>query len=280
MDVKTQSTTAPQMETAGSPKDKEESPLSFALFLAKLLIAVLIFRTVIFSPFTIPTESMLPRLWNGDYLFAAKWPYGFSNHSLPFGTSLADGRIFASQPEHGDVVIFKHPIDQTDYIKRVIALPGDTIALEDGQIILNGEAIARSAAEDFDIPLSVNTSCAWGGDEVTGGDQERLCRYQRLRETLPNGRSYDVLNFGNTPGDTLAERTIPEGHMFVMGDNRDNSRDSRFAARAGDAVGLVPLDNLVGEASFIIWSSDGSAEWIKPWTWFTAARWDRVGKAI
>lgn len=261
-------------------EEKQESVLSFLSFLAKLLLAVLIFRTVIFSPFTIPSESMHPKLWNGDYLLAAKWPYGISKYSLPVELPLGNGRVFASQPDRGDVVIFKHPIDKTDYIKRVIALPGDSVAMVNGQIMLNGELIPRQPMADFEIPLSPNTSCNWGGEEATNAAGERICRYQQYLETLPGGVSYAVLDFGNTPADSYAPKIIPEGHMFVMGDNRDNSRDSRFEARKGDAVGIVPQELLVGEATIIMWSTDGSAEWIKPWTWFTAARWDRFGRAL
>lgn len=282
MDVKTQSDGSAAMPAENAPEgeEKRESLGSFLWFLAKLLIAVLIFRSFIFAPFSIPSESMLPRLMNGDYLLAAKWPYGFSNYSLPFNAPLIPGKIFASAPERGDTVIFKHPVDETDYIKRVIGLPGDTVAMEDGQVILNGEPVLREPMADFEIPLSVNTSCAWGGEETSNSQGVAVCRYTRFRETLPGGRSYEVLDFGNTPADNFAATIIPEGKMFVMGDNRDNSRDSRFEARVGDGVGIVPQDKLVGRAAFIIWSTDGSAEWIKPWTWFSAARWSRIGGGL
>nr|WP_156777325.1 signal peptidase I [Erythrobacter sp. NAP1] len=269
-----------QSQSSSSQEERKETPASFALFLLKLLLAVLIFRSFIFSPFSIPSESMLPRLMNGDYLLAAKWPYGFSSNSLPFNAQLIPGRVFASEPERGDVAIFKHPVDRTDYIKRVIALPGDSVAMVDGQIMLNGELVLREPMADFEIPLSPNTGCAWGGEEATNAEGESVCRYTRFRETLPGGRSYEVLDFGTTPADDFAPKIIPEGHMFVLGDNRDNSRDSRFEARAGDAVGIVPQENLVGEASIIMWSTDGSAEWIKPWTWFTSARWSRIGGTL
>lgn len=295
MDVKTQiagnaSPSPTDIETGGvsaektapetQAEEKPESLFGFLSFLAKLLLAVLIFRTIIFSPFTIPSESMHPKLWNGDYLLAAKWPYGISKYSLPVELPVGSGRLLASQPERGDVVIFKHPIDKTDYIKRVIALPGDSVAMIDGQIMLNGELVTRQPMADFEIPLSPNTSCNWGGEEGTNAAGERICAYTRFLETLPGGISYAVLDFGNTPADSFAPKIIPEGHMFVMGDNRDNSRDSRFEARKGDAVGIVPQELLVGEATIIMWSTDGSAEWLKPWTWFTAARWDRFGRAL
>jgi signal peptidase I len=260
-------------------KDSEERG-SFTLFLLKLVIAVLIFRSFIFSPFTIPSESMIPRLVNGDYLLAAKWPYGISANSLPFRLPLPQGRLFASLPMRGDVVIFKHPVDGTDYIKRVIGLPGDSIAVVQGQVVLNGQPLPLVRAADFEIALSPNTACAWGGAEIPRADGTKACRYLRFTETLPGGRRHEVVDFGPTGADNFAPVTVPTGAMFVMGDNRDNSQDSRFPAAAGFGVGLVPMDNLVGRASIIAWSTDGSAEWVKPWTWFTAARWDRIGTLL
>ncbi|TRD10064.1 signal peptidase I [Erythrobacter insulae] len=276
MNVKTQTAvTDVSVENTAS-----ESWSSFVKFVLKLVLAVLIFRICIFSPFSIPSESMLPRLMNGDYLLAAKWSYGFSGNSLPFDLGLPKGRILASEPERGDLVIFKHPIDNTDYIKRVIALPGDTIAVSGGQLVLNGKRIAREQIGDFTLEESPNTGCAWGGETSWDSADNRICNYLQFKETLPGGRSFNVLDFGVTQGDDFKGVTIPDGQMFVMGDNRDNSRDSRFRAAAGDAVGLVPQDNLVGRASVIIWSTDGSAEWAKPWTWFSAARWGRIGNVL
>ena len=284
MDVKPQSPPIAAAPADPAPSDDEakerEGPLGFALFLVKLLVLVLVFRSLVFSPFSIPSESMLPRLWNGDYLLAAKWPYGFSHNSLPFDAQIFTGRIFASEPERGDVVIFKHPLDRTDYVKRVIGLPGDTVALTRGRVVLNGAMLPRDAMPDFEIALSPNTVCAWGGEEAVNVEGEPVCRYDRFRETLPGGREYEVLDFGPTPGDGVAPTTVPAGHMFVLGDNRDNSRDSRFEAREGDAVGIVPLENLVGRASVIMWSTDGGADWAKPWTWIDAARVDRIGRDL
>lgn len=257
-----------------------ESIGSFLLFLAKLLLAVLIFRSFIFSPFSIPSESMLPRLWNGDYLLAAKWPYGFTRNSLPLSAPLIPGRVFASSPEPGDIVIFKHPIDGSDYIKRAIALPGDSVGMIGGQIVLNGELVPKERIEDFVIPMSGNTGCAWGGEQQTSTAGEDICAYRRFRETLPNGVSYEVLDFGLMQSDNVQPIIVPEGQMFVMGDNRDNSQDSRFPAMSGGGVGLVPQDNLVGRATIIMWSTDGGSDWFLPWTWFTAARWGRMGETL
>ncbi|MDP5103508.1 MAG: signal peptidase I [Erythrobacter sp.] len=253
---------------------------SFVWFMVKLLLAVLAFRTLAFAPFSIPSESMLPRLMNGDYLLAAKWPYGISRYSLPFDLPLPEGRLFARPPERGDIVIFKHPIDGRDYIKRVIGLPGDSVAVFSGWAVINGGPVRSKRVPDAQIVQSPNTGCEWGGLLERLDDGRDACRYARFRETLPDGTNYDVLDFGQTQGDTFEPQIVPEGMIFVMGDNRDNSRDSRFPAVAGDGVGFVPQDLLVGRASIIVWSTDGSADWIKPWTWFSAARWDRIGDRL
>ncbi|ASP29843.1 signal peptidase I [Qipengyuania flava] len=287
--------------TSAEEPEKKETLGSFLWFVAKLVIAVLIFRSFIFSPFTIPSESMLPNLRNGDYLVAAKWPYGFSKLSLPGQPALFEGRIFAGLPERGDVVIFKHPVTGADYVKRVIGLPGDTVAMEDGVVVLNGEPLQREDAGHADIAMGPNTACRSDGGVVVDGGT--VCRYRQFRETLPSGESYMTIDFGAvgarflTDGnggvsldasgaplridpDNIAPVVVPEGKLFVMGDNRDNSLDSRFPAVRDGGVGLVDTDLLVGRASRVLWSTDGSAEWLLPWTWFTAARWDRIGSDL
>ncbi len=262
------------------PEKPKESWGSFVWFCLKLLIVVLVFRSFVLTSFNIPSESMMPRLLVGDYLFAAKWPYGYSRHSLPFDLPLGDGRLFAALPERGDVVIFKHPVDQSDYIKRVIGLPGDTVQLVAGVVHLNGQPLGYERIADFVVPIAANGRCAQARFAQRRPDGSFACVYPQWRETLPGGHSYRVLDFDLRPSDTTAPLVVPEGRLFLMGDNRDNSLDSRFPAQAGGGIGLVPLENLVGRASFIYFSTDGTSEWVKPWTWFFAARGERIGRAI
>ena len=269
----------PEGETAApekaAPPKKEEN---FFVFLLKLVVIVLVFRSFIFSPFNIPSESMLPRLVNGDYLLAAKWPYGFSKYSMPFSMPLIPGRILPHQPEPGDIVIFKAPPgNDVDYIKRVIGVPGDQVQMVGGQVHINGKPVPKVRVADFEIPVSPNTHCYLPQFETKSADGRDVCHYPRFRETLPNGRSYFVLDLGHFPQDDTPVFVVPEGHLFLMGDNRDNSMDSRFPAVPGQGIGIVPQENLVGRATVMMFSTDGSSEWIKPWTWFTAARWGRVG---
>ena len=147
----------------------------------------------------------------------------------------------------------------------------------DGQLYLNGVPVPKQRIADFEIAISPNTQCYSLQFIARRADGTDVCRYPRYRETLPGGRHYEVLDLGPRFMDNTAPVLVPEGHLFLMGDNRDNSEDSRFPAEPGRGIGLVPMDNLVGRASFMIWSTDGSVEWFKPWTWFTAARWDRLG---
>lgn len=280
----------PLLADVPEPAEQRDNWGDFAWFVVKLALAALAFRVFLFSPFSIPSESMLPRLMIGDYLVAAKWPYGYSGHSLPFDVPQLDGRILAGEPERGDVVIFKHPVDGADYIKRVMGLPGDTVEMRGGVFWLNGQPVPKRRIADFVQPVDPNLiaaahaanrsdPCAWGAIEREG-ESGRHCRYARFVETLPNGTSYEVLDFGAGPMDDWGPRVVPQGTMFVMGDNRDNSQDSRFPAEPRRGVGFVPQANLVGRASGLMWSTDGSAEWAKPWTWFSAARWDRIGDGM
>ena len=176
-------------------------------------------------------------------------------------------------------MIFKHPVDGSDYIKRVIGLPGDTIALNDGRLELNGQDVPRERMPDIAIARDPNTSCI-GAERREPSGEDIECVYLRYRETLPNGRQYNVFDFGLSPKDTFGPVTLGEGQLFVLGDNRDNSQDSRFTATGGGGVGIVDADLLVARAEFVAFSAKGTADWLKPWTWFSAARWNRIGDRL
>lgn len=272
------------MNQPNTPRASAKQESSFSSFLVKLVLVVLILRSFVFAPFSIPSESMLPRLMIGDYLVVAKWPYGFTHYSIPFSPPLWSGRIFGRDPERGDVVVFKAPPNQSqDYIKRVIGLPGDLIEVRNGQVILNGTPIPRKRVADLLEPLTGNSACkkadATQFREKASDGTER-CRYPRYHEILPNGKSYNVLDLGTVPADNTEVYSIPADHVFLMGDNRDRSADSRFPAVEGAGIGIVPTENIIGRAWFSIFSTDGSAEWLKPWTWFSAARWNRIGEGF
>ncbi|MEJ7934944.1 signal peptidase I [Sphingobium sp. AN558] len=270
----------------------------FFWFLAKLALFVFVLRSFIASPFNIPSESMQPRLLIGDYLLVAKWPYGYSRYSLPFSIPLIPGRIFAATPRRGDVVVFKAPPSQkSDYIKRVIGLPGDMISVRSGTVYLNGTAIPKKKVADLVIPVSANmieaaaregspSPCYRPDFEQPAPGGGKQCRYPQFRETLPAGqdypaKSYNVLDLvQDGAADDRDTVLVPEGHLFMMGDNRDRSADSRFPAIEGGGIGLVPEKNLVGKAMISVFSTDGSANWLLPWTWITAARWNRIGEGF
>lgn len=265
----------------------------FLWFLVKLGLFVFILRSFIVSPFNIPSESMQPRLLIGDYLLVAKWPYGYSRYSLPFGVPLIPGRIFSSLPQRGDVAVFKAPPNQkNDYIKRVIGLPGDMISVKGGTLYLNGQAIPKQKVADLVIPVTPNmvdaaenenapSPCYRERFEEAAPGGGRQCRYPQFRETLPGGKSYNVLDLEPAgPADNFDTVLVPQGHLFMMGDNRDRSADSRFPAVEGGGIGMVPQENLVGKALVSVFSTDGGANWLLPWTWFTAARWSRIGEGF
>jgi signal peptidase I len=262
---------------------RKESWWETLRFFLILFVAAVAIRSLLFAPFSIPSGSMLPTLMIGDYLFVAKWPYGYSRHSFPFGIAGFDGRIFGSLPERGDVVVFRFPgVEDDDYVKRVIGLPGDTVEVRNGTVILNGEPVRRQRIADYAMPVSPNSPCRIVGDspeagERAGGPTGTECVYPRYRETLPGGRSYEVLDQGSQDLDDWGPIVVPEGQLFVMGDNRDDSADGRVPIEE-DGVGLLPVDHVLGRATILFWSTDGSAAWLKPWTWFSAARWDRVGE--
>ena len=281
--------TPPAKPVKQKKEKKEESWWDTIRFLLWLFLAAVVLRTFLFAPFSIPSASMMPNLLVGDYLFVSKWSYGYSRYSFPFHPINFEGRLLGGTPERGDVVVFRHPGGE-DWVKRVIGLPGDTVEVRDGVVILNGQPIPRQQIEAFDLPVTPNSPCDHAGQglvtQQAGADGGQHCLYPRYRETLPGGRSYEVLDQGlSMPADNFANGqpiTVPAGQLFVMGDNRDDSLDSRFPNDVPDerarGVGLLPIDNVLGRAAMGFWSTDGSASWIKPWTWFTAARWSRIGR--
>lgn len=266
--------------SAPTKRDSRGGIAETTRFLIILFVLALLLRSLIVAPFSIPSGSMMPRMMIGDYLFVAKWPYGYSRYSFPFGMVPIDGRMFGGMPERGDVVVFRSPAGDKDMVKRVIGLPGDMVQMRDGTLYLNGEAVPKVRIADSLVPVSPNSPCnLFGGSgtrEIAAPDGGSLCAYPRYRETLPGGRSYEVLDQRLGPGDNTEVFLVPEGHYFMLGDNRDDSADSRFAPER-DGIGMLPEENLIGRALITFFSTDGSAEWLKPWTWFSAARWDRIG---
>jgi signal peptidase I len=239
-----------------------------------LLIAG-VFRTLFFQPFWIPSSSMKDTLLIGDFLFVNKMAYGYAQVSCPFSMCPISGRLFGSEPTTGDVVVFRHPANGEDYIKRLIGMPGDKIQMKGGVLFINGIEAKQEPAADFietyekQGPVGNLPQCANGGVGL-GGD----CVKQRFIETLPNGVKHDILNIRTSQLDDTPVFVVPEGHYFFMGDNRDNSTDSRVAPTAR-GVGYVPFENLIGRADRIMFSSAGRSM-LFFWTW----RPDRFFKAI
>ena len=267
-------------DRSAPPAKERESSGSTLRFILILVVLAWIVRSLIVAPFSIPSGSMLPTLYIGDYVMVAKWPYGYSRFSFPFGYPSFEGRVFERLPKRGDVVVFRHPNENTDLIKRVIGLPGDTVEVTGGMLTLNGKPLAREALPRFKMPISPNSPCKVvppATPMIEASKDESFCVYPAYRETLPGGASYTVIDqVDRAEADNRAPVTVPVGHVYLMGDNRDDSLDSRFSPAEG-GVGFVPVERLIGRGLTTFWSTDGSASYWKPWTWFTALRGGRIG---
>jgi signal peptidase I len=262
------------VKTGVTEENRESSAFDLAIVLLEAVAIAIVIRIFLFQPFNIPSGSMIPTLLVGDYLFVSKYSYGYSKYSFPFGLNLFNGRVLFSEPHRGDVIVFKTPKDNsTDFIKRLVGLPGDKIQMIEGVLNINGVPVKRERVEDR--------------------VEDVKCRYQiehmavhQYRETLPNGKSYltqklsETCQFDrNETADNTEVFVVPPKHYFMMGDNRDDSADSRF--HIGNGVGYVPEENLVGRARLLFFSIDEvSASWFAPWRWPFEIRWSRIGNVI
>jgi signal peptidase I len=251
-----------------------------------VLLAVLLFHSFIAKPFYIPSESMMPTLLKGDRLVVSKYPYGWSwvspsFHILPHW----QGRLLGKMPERGDIVIVTPPGQSDDYIKRVIGLPGDTVEVRNGRLVLNGKPVKAEKRPPAMVPVDANVPCGieFSGFQVIEADGRAYCRLPIVRETLPNGVTYDTIDLENeSSGNRFAPVRVPAGHVFLMGDNRDRSADSRFnlGPPENGLGGPVPWENLGGRAEFITFSLDGTSEVFNPVSWFRALRGGRAGASL
>ena len=254
----------PADQKADQKSAPKSPPLSaseeWSEFIKTAMIAVvlaLLIRTFLYEPFNIPSGSMKPTLEVGDYLFVSKPAYGYSRYSFPFGLAPIEGRVWAKAPERGDVAVFKLPTNpRIDYIKRIVGMPGDTVQVIDGRRYINRQIVPRESV----------------GLKRVDEDGSIVVMTEYL-ETLPNGVVHSIYEEGDDhPLDNTPEYTVPDGHYFAMGDNRDNSQDSRVM----NHVGFIPYENIVGRASFLFFSTNGSASLAEVWKWPGAIRYSRL----
>jgi signal peptidase I len=272
------------------PAEAEKSPKHRTDWLGEiksivlLVLAVLAFHSFIAKPFYIPSESMMPVLMKGDRLVVSKWPYGWSFISLTFHPlPFIKGRLLGRLPERGDIVIVTPRGKKEDYIKRVIGLPGDMIEVRAGQVILNGEAVPQTKLPLLELPVDGNNSCPpdqFPGALKPGSKGGMVCAVPVRRERLPNGRSYTIIDVGDRGGlDNFGPLRVPARHLFLMGDNRDHSADSRIALNQGGLGGPVPIETIGGRAEFITFSLDGDAG-RDPRSWLRMFRGGRAGNSL
>ena len=269
-------------KTAKNKAADEGSMLKLLRDIVVILILVLGIHSCVAKPFYIPSDSMMPILRNGDRLIVSKYPYGWSYASVSFHLApKKPGRWFGKLPERGDIVVLEHPVTRVDYIKRVIGLPGDTIELRGGALIINGKPIKREVQPMLSVPVDANMP---GSDSSLGRFVTRdaagkaVLELPIVRETLPGGATFDTIDMG--PGyltDDYGPITVPADHLFLMGDNRDDSADSRVPVDRKGLGGPVPFDAIAGRAEIISFSTDGTAEWYNPLSWFEALRPGRAG---
>ena len=282
--------TVDEQPPAPAPADAKEEPKGSALWreikgLLWVLLAVLLFHSFVAKPFYIPSESMMPALLKGDRLVVTKYPYGWSWVSPSFHVFPHwDGRLLGKVPARGDIVIVTPPGQSDDYIKRVIGVPGDWIQVRDGRLIINGKPVKSVRRPPVMVPVDANVPCGieFSGFQVQGADGKMYCRLPIVRETLPNGVPYDTIDLGESPGDNYGPVRVTPGHVFLMGDNRDRSADSRFSLGPPEngLGGPVPWENIGGRAEFITFSLDGTSQLLNPLSWFEALRSGRAGTSL
>jgi signal peptidase I len=275
------------MKHAHTPADAKAAKTRWTAEIASwffLLVLVFCLHSAVAKPFYIASESMMPVLLKGDQLVVSKYPYGWSwvspsFHILP----PIKGRLLGRLPKRGDIVILTPPGQSSDYIKRVIGLPGDELEMIKGQLYIDGKPVKREALRHLIIPVDENAPCSpsdFPGARVLGPGGRLLCRLPIIRETLPNGRSYETIDLGYFPTDDFAKIKVPKDHVFLMGDHRDKSADSRVRLQEQGLGGSVPYENIGGRAEIITFSLDGTSQYLNPLSWFSAFRGGRAGSSL